>query len=402
MPSATKVFTGYRVLSRSYFHLSILFVFFHDRGFSLPTVELTLAVYGAALAFSGSVTKPLAARLSLTAAVAAGEWLKALGLVLLALPGGLPMAVAGQIVAALGFSLASGTDSALLAEICKRDGADARTWEARSGSLTFAAALVAGVLGAIVYQWSHQAPFVLSAVMSALAALTVPIVGRGLTGAPKKSRDPALADEEAPHRKDPRYSAALRWSAYYTVVRAFVLALFIGFLPYLLYLRLHVSLPLFGVVLGSYTLSGYFTARNGRRAVDRFGARATAAACAALAGAGLLILLWQPNTPGAAVATLALGAGVGAVRPVAVGAIGELLADRPAAERAAALRANEARFAVVNTLLILLAGLLLDRVGFPHVLLGVVVGYLVLAAAAVLALPRATDPEPAAEPATAS
>jgi MFS family permease len=136
--------------------------------------------------------------------------------------------------------------------------------------------------------------------------------------------------------------------------------------------------------------------------VDRFGARATATASASLAGAGLLILLWQPNTAGAAVATLALGAGVGAVRPVAVGAIGELLADRPAAEKAAALRANEARFAAVNTLLILLAGLLLDRVGFPQLLLGVVVGYLALAAAAVLALPRTAAAEnPAKAPVAA-
>ncbi|AWT44531.1 MULTISPECIES: hypothetical protein [Streptomyces] len=392
MLSAPRLFTGYRVLSRSYFHLTILFVFLYDRGLSLPTVELTLAVYGAALALAGPVTKPLAARLSLTGAVATGEWLKAAGLVLLALPGGLPVAIAGQIIAALGFSLASGTDSALLAEVCRRDGADARAWEGRSGSLTFAAALVAGVLGAILYQASHTAPFYLSAAMSALAALTAPLVGRGLEPAVKPTAT-APKDTPAQRAKGPAYAAVLRWSAYYTVVRAFVLALFIGFLPYLLYLRLHVSLPVFGLVLGSYTLSGYFTARYGRAAVDRFGARATATASASLAGAGLLILLWQPNTAGAAVATLALGAGVGAVRPVAVGAIGELLADRPAAEKAAALRANEARFAAVNTLLILLAGLLLDRVGFPQLLLGVVVGYLALAAAAVLALPRTAAAE---------
>ncbi|MCK1822401.1 hypothetical protein MTQ10_23010 [Streptomyces sp. XM83C] len=399
MFTAQRLFTGYRVLSRSYFHLTILFVFLYDRGLSLPTVELTLAVYGAALALAGPATKPLAARLSLTGAVATGEWLKAAGLVLLALPGGLPVAIAGQIIAALGFSLASGTDSALLAEVCRRDGADARLWEGRSGSLTFAAALVAGVLGAILYQASHTAPFYLSAAMSALAALTAPLVGRGLpaTG-PAPAAKPTDTPADRPRSgKGPAYSAALRWSAYYTVVRAFVLALFIGFLPYLLYLRLHVSLPVFGLVLGSYTLSGYFTARYGRTAVDRFGARATATASASLAGAGLLILLWQPNTGGAAVATLALGAGVGAVRPVAVGAIGELLAGRPAAERAAALRANEARFAAVNTLLILLAGLLLDRVGFPQLLLGVVVAYLALAATAVLALPRATAAEPSAQ-----
>ncbi|MGV9275695.1 hypothetical protein [Streptomyces griseosporeus] len=401
MLSAPRLFTGYRVLSRSYFHLTILFVFLYDRGLSLPTVELTLAVYGAALALAGPVTKPLAARLSLTGAVATGEWLKAAGLVLLALPGGLPVAIAGQIIAALGFSLASGTDSALLAEVCRRDGADARAWEGRSGSLTFAAALVAGVLGAILYQASHTAPFYLSAAMSALAALTAPLVGRGLEPAVRPAAT-APKDTPAQRAKGPAYAAVLRWSAYYTVVRAFVLALFIGFLPYLLYLRLHVSLPVFGLVLGSYTLSGYFTARYGRAAVDRFGARATATASASLAGAGLLILLWQPNTAGAAVATLALGAGVGAVRPVAVGAIGELLADRPAAEKAAALRANEARFAAVNTLLILLAGLLLDRVGFPQLLLGVVVGYLALAAAAVVALPRTAAAEtPAKAPVAA-
>ncbi|WP_424212990.1 MFS transporter [Streptomyces sp. BI20] len=400
--SAPRVFTAYRVLSRSYFHLTVLFVFLWDRGFSLPTVEITLAVYGVALALAGVVTRPLAGRLSLTGSVALGEWLKAAGLLLLAVPGGLPVAVLGQVVAAIGFALASGTDSALLGEICRRDGADARLWEARSGSLTFAAALVAGVLGAILYQWSTVTPFILSAVMSALAALVVPIAGRGLAkdaepGARRPAARSAAGSDEGAVPGGAR-SEVLRWSAYYSVVRGFVLALFIGFLPYLLYTRLHASLPVFGLVLGSYTLAGYFTARHGARLAARFGAKNAATAGAALAGLGLLVLLWQPTTIGAAFATLALGAGVGAVRPISVGAISELLADRPAAEKAAALRSNEARFATLNTVLILAAGLLLDQVELRTLLLGVVLAYLALAAIVLIALPAPTREKPAPAP----
>ncbi|MFF1925234.1 hypothetical protein ACFVW8_32275 [Streptomyces sp. NPDC058221] len=378
-------FTAYRVLSRSYFHLTILFVFFYDRDFSLPVVEVALAAYGVTLAVAAVVVKPLAKRLSLTGAVVTGEFLKALGLLLLAAPGGLPVAVVAQVIAALGFSLASGTDSALLAEICRKDGSDARSWESRSGSLTFAAALVAGVLGAIVYQASTLAPFFLSAAMSVLAALTASTIGRG---APAPTSTPPAQPARTAAPSATANGTVLRWSSYYAVVRGFVLALFIGFLPYLLYVRLQVALPVFGLVLGAYTLSGFFTARYGRLAVDRFGARTTAAACAALAGAGLLILLWQPNAGGAAVATVALGAGVGAVRPVSVGAISAVLDGQENTVKAAALRANEARFAVVNTVLVLLAGLALDRVSFPHLLLGITVGYLVLAAVTVAALPR--------------
>nr|BFD87676.1 hypothetical protein StreXyl84_70770 [Streptomyces sp. Xyl84] len=425
MLSPQQRFTAYRVLSRSYFHLTILFVFFYDRGLSLPVVEVALAVYGVTLAVAGVVVGPLARRLGLTGAVAAGECLKAAGLLLLAAPGGLPVAVVAQVVAALGFSLAGGTDSALLAEVCRKDGSDARSWESRSGSLTFTAALVAGVLGALLYQVSSITPFILSAVMSALAALMVTTVGRELGTRTPGDTAPAQSPAHAASRSTahssppapvpaasraadgpdagggpaPASGAVLRWSTYYAVVRGFVLALFIGFLPYLLYVRLHVSLPVFGLVLGAYTLSGYFSARNARRAVDRFGARGTALACAALAGAGLLILLWQVNAVGATLATIALGAGVGAVRPVVVGAIGDALDGLPATVRAGALRTNEARFAALNTVLILLAGLVLDRFGFSSVLLGVTVAYLALATAVVAALPapsRQPDGEPVA------
>ena len=401
MFSAVRRFTAYRILSRSYFHLTILFVYFYNRGLSVPEIECVLAVYGAALALAGPVVRPIAARLSLTATVSLGEALKALGLLLLAVPGGIAVAVVAQVVAALGFSLASGTDSALLAEICRRDGEEARSWESRSGSLTFIAALVAGIAGAVLYQADHAIPFVLSAVMSALAAAVAVSAGRGIDRASASAPvRPGATGTAAPGR-DPHAGTVARWGAYYTVVRGFVLALFIGFLPYLLYVRLHASLPVFGLILGSYTLSGYFSARYGKLLVERFGARGVALLAVALTGLGLLVLVWQENIAGAAIATVALGAGVGGVRPMVVGAVNEALSDRPATERAAALRRNEARFAAFNTVLILLAGLALDRVSFPHLLAGLAVGYLVVAGAVLAALPRpaATDPAAAGEPA---
>ncbi|TDU02215.1 hypothetical protein EDD99_0604 [Streptomyces sp. 846.5] len=407
MSSAVRRFTAYRILSRSYFHLTILFVFFYDRGLSLPGVEAVLAVYGATLALAGPVVRPVAARLSLTAAVSLGEVLKAVGLLLLAAPGGIPVAVVAQVVAALGFSLASGTDSALLAEICRRDGEDARAWESRSGSLTFIAALVAGVAGAVLYQASHNGPFVLSAVMSALAAAMAVSAGRGLDrGSASAAPRPAGAAPAADGRAggNPHAGALRRWAAFYTIVRGFVLALFIGFLPYLLYVRLHAALPVFGLILGSYTLSGYFSARYAKLLTERVGARGTALAAIVLTGAGLLILLWQENVAGAAVATVALGLGVGGVRPMVVGAVNDILADRPATERAAALRANEARFAAFNTVLILLAGLALDRIPFSHLLAGLALGYLLVAGLVLATLPRGNDAaaEPAAAPAPAA
>lgn len=398
MLSGVRGFTAYRILSRSYFHLTILFVYFYDRQLSIPAVEAVLAVYGAALALAGPVVRPIAARLSLTATVGLGEALKALGLLLLAAPGGTPVAVVAQIIAALGFSLASGTDSALLSELCRRDGEDARGWESRSGSLTFIAALIAGIAGAVLYQVGRELPFILSAVMSALAAIVVVSVGRGLEHVAAPAGQPSQA---AAGRRG--FGPVLRWSAFYTVVRGSVLALFIGFLPYLLYVRLHASLPVFGLILGSYTLSGYFSARFAKPLVERLGARGTAVVSVGLTGLGLLVLLWQENVAGAAVATVALGAGVGGVRPMVVGAVNAALADRPALERAAALRGNEARFAAFNTLLILLAGVALDRVPFSHLVAGITAGYLAVAAIVLVALPRPhAAAAPAAQPATAS
>jgi hypothetical protein len=391
MIGSPQLFTLYRFVSRTYFHLTILFVYLMQRPMPLPAVEIVLACYGAALAVAPLVTRRLAGVLSLSRTLSVGETAKAVGLAVLALPAGVVVAVVAQVVIALGFAMASGTDSVVLAELCRAEGEDAKEWEARSSSWTFVAALCAGFVGVVLYPLWHPLPLLLSAVMSGSAALVGVLLGRRLSAvaveasAARPTMTPGadgVLDRETGSR-------VLRWSLYYALTRGFVLALFVGVLPYLLYVRIGVPLAVFGVVLGSFTLAGYLTARYNRAVVGRFGPWLTAVCSVAAVGVAIALLVLLPTAVGAILGTIAMGAAIGYVRPVTVGAIGDALTGRGAGERAAALRANESRFAVLNTLLMLLAALSFGlHLPLGTLLTTLLVAYVVLGIAAVAALPR--------------
>mgnify|MGYP006198143259 CR=1 FL=1 len=174
--SANWAFTTYRVLSRSYFHLPVLWVWLAvEQSISVWGVAVLLALYSGTLTFGAPFAQRLQRRLPPGRSIVLGELTKALGLAVVLLAGDVVAVVAlGQVIGGLGYSLGQGPDSVLLRTFYGDSDDEAAaygTQESRSMSWVFAAVLVAGVAGGFLYDAAPASPFVASVAVTLLAAV---------------------------------------------------------------------------------------------------------------------------------------------------------------------------------------------------------------------------------------
>ncbi|MBO0819466.1 MAG: hypothetical protein J2P26_01295, partial [Nocardiopsaceae bacterium] len=192
---ATRAFYCYRVLSRSYFHLPILWVWFVEgHGERVWATAILLAVYSATLTFGAPLATRLRRFLPGTRSMLTGEVVKIAGLLGLVFAGGdIAGIVAAQLVGGIGYSLAQGPDSVLLRSLFTDDEASEYSrHESRSMSLVFVAVLLAGVAGGYLYSWRPAAPFIASVGTCALAVGAALAMDRlaaatGMTGGSRRT-----------------------------------------------------------------------------------------------------------------------------------------------------------------------------------------------------------------------
>ncbi|MBA2674420.1 MFS transporter [Ramlibacter sp.] len=260
------LFMAYRVVSRLYFHLPVLFLLFWSLRAEYSTVTFLLAVYSASSTLAADIAPRLSRMMASARMVILGEGMKSLGLALLVigtLPGSvsLPMLLVGQVIGGTGFALALAADGGLLRVVAP--GADAKTLgviQGRTQSMMFIATLVAGFIGGVLFD--HEAHWAFYAGISASMASMVVIL---FIAEPQQQAAPAAAAGAPP----PAAPAPLRlsrnqttWVGFYAITRAFALAPFIGLLPLHFALQ-NVDPYLFGLVLGLFTLGGFIVALYG-------------------------------------------------------------------------------------------------------------------------------------------
>jgi MFS family permease len=346
------LFVLYRGLSRAYFHLPILFVFFYASGMPLLAVEILLAAYGVVIILASPLSGRLARRFSLKGIIAIGEVLKVGGVALLALGPDPRTALPGQIIAALGYSLAAGTDSALLSAACKGNADVYRRYESASASALFLAALAGGVTGAALFVQNPTWPFLASAAFSAAALIVVLLMGDAPAPVPgERATPPKLAPRDG------------FWLSYYAISRAFVLAPYIGFLPYLFYVTLSVEVAWFGAILGVYGVAAFLVARSSSALSAKLGTRRLGWMSMGLCAAALGILAVSPTLWGGLVGVLLLGLGGGVIRPVTMANLNTAMQGWTPAMRTVLLSAQESMYGVWNVGILLVGALVLEAFG---------------------------------------
>lgn len=374
---AAQAFYCYRVASRSYFHLPILWVWFVE-GERVPVwaAAVLLAVYSVTLTFGAPLASRLRRSLPGTRSMLAGEAIKIAGLLGLVFAGrNIAGIAAAQLVGGIGYSLAQGPDSVLFRSLYRdEETSEYSTHESRSMSLVFVAVLLAGVAGGYLYTWHPAAPFFASACTCVLAIVAALAMGRlatatGLTGAPGRAAS-ARGASAAGGRPAPRSGLASLtaddwlWMAYYAMVRGLAVASFVALLPMLFFVELHVRVSLFGLVLGSFSLFAYLSGRYGTRVAKSLPDLAVPL-ISAVTLAGSFALFDAANELGVALAGMALlGTVNGVVRPLAMSKL-QSVPNRSAAQRGFVVATMERCYGGFNAIAVIVGGVVAD-VGNLH------------------------------------
>lgn len=350
---------AYRIVSRLYFHLPVLLVFFLLEDFSIFAAEVLLAVFGLAVTVGSAFAPRLRGRLPRKWLVAGGELLKLAGLLLVVATGEVWAAAIGQAVNGLGYAITQMTDASLLAAVAPSKEANARAQSGTQGYM-FLSVLVAGVVGAVMFDADRESVFYASMGAALLAALIVAAVREPAEehapagGAGGKSASDLTADESW-------------WVRYYVILRAVTLAVFVGFLPYLFFEIIEVSLTWFGVVLGIFSLAAFLGARYAVALMDRVGKPPLTLATLLLSLGSMVVFATEPPLGVALVAMLLFGLSAGGVRPLTMSGVG--------ARRGELVPTMERRFGLVNAAILVAGGALLDGTDFQTLMIVLTVAY---------------------------
>lgn len=359
---ATRAFYCYRVLSRAYFHLPILWVWFvESHHIRIWVAAILLATYSATLTFGAPLARRLQQFLPPARSMVLGEIVKVAGLLGLMLAGGHVLAVlAAQLIGGIGYSMAQGPDSVLLRSLYRDDETgDYAGHESRSMSMVFVSVLIAGVIGGYLYSRIPASPFIASMCAGGLAAVAAVIMKRLAVASGMVGSGPGSAPPER-HRQLSVLSAAdWQWMLYYAMVRGLAIAAFVALLPMVFFVDLRVHVSMFGVVLGSFSVFAYLSGRYGTRAVKRLpdplipliSAAVLAGSFTLFASAGVLAV--------ALVGMATLGATSGVVRPLAMSRL-QSIPHRSAAERGAAVATMERCYGAFNAVAVAGGGIVAD------------------------------------------
>lgn len=370
-----RALAAYRIVSRGYFHLSVLFVFLLAFGHSVAAVSLVLAAYGFTMAVSTTLTRDLVARLGPATALVGGELLKGAGLALLALTAdSLPMAILAQAINAVGFSLANTADPVLASRLASAE--RMRSLQASMQSWMFVALLISGVAGGALYLVRPELPIFAGALAALIAAGIAATLRSKTKSAPEQSDPPAVVPEPGKSRMVPSERG---WVTYYVLTRGFMLGAFVGLLPFLIFHLLGVGVLGLTVILAGYSLAAFVMARYSGAVIDRIGLKTMSAATAIALLASFGIFALSGSIVPVVVAMILLGAASGGVRPTTIGELALLARIHRGGTTPGWLIARmEGAFGLCNAAVILFGGLVIQLWSFGTALVCLCVAYVIV------------------------
>jgi MFS family permease len=356
------VFYAYRILSRAYFHLPILFIYFHRSIQDVLTLEIALSVYAFTIAAFSNFSNFLFRIFGrLRYVVAAGEILKGIGLFLLLFSNHFTCIIIGQFIGGLGFAICIGADSSLLrSQYGEQELSAYQKVESYSVSMVFPSLFLAGVIGSILYGMRPATPFFISIAMTILAAIMIMKF---------KEKKPFI-QKTTDKSKVRIFSASLfLWVLYYVVTRASIVALFIGLLP--LYLEKSVKLPasLFGVFLGVFSVMAFWGARYSAKWINEKSKLIISFLMTFILTIGIFTFVLFQNKFLAFLGIALLGASAGVVRPLVYTQLNK--APLTSFERTELLSKMETVYGYVNGFLLIVVGVIIKYSSLYYALISV-------------------------------
>jgi predicted MFS family arabinose efflux permease len=362
----------YRISSRLYFHLPILFVYFFMKGIPVWQIEILLAVYGVMISLTSQVSVTLMRFLKQKSVIALGEFIKGLGLLIIIWDTNFWYALVGQIVTGVGYSLAAGTDSSLLRTLCsKREAGLYQKVESGSASYMFLSALTAGIIGSVLFGYEQHWAFYAGIAANLVAMLMILLIREEAVPKAAGTGEKASAGTALSFHSLQKF-----WMSYYSISRAFTLAPFVGFLPFYFFTTLQISLYWIGVVLSLFSVAAFLSARYMVRWSERFGSRAMTMTAMGLLLISMLLFGLSDQLWVGLVAITLMGISSGGVRPLTISNLNRT--EMSPSQRTSLLSTMERQYGVWNASLLLGGGYVIYKFGFQPLMLSMAGLYVML------------------------
>lgn len=262
--SNVEIFIYYRVISRLYFHLPVIFLIFWSLRIDYISIMLITATYGLSSNLAMIIIKYISNIFTPKIIIIIGELLKALGLFLVFLgiyPGDVSLTsiIVGQIFGGIGFSISLSADSGLIKQITKEKPNDFLRIQSKTQSLMFMATLIAGFIGGVLFQYNISWPLIAGIFVSIISIVFINLINSENDIDNNKSYQNDYLEKISKDTK--------KWIYYYAAFRAFALAPFVGLLPLFFSIR-NLDPYLFGFVLGLFTLGGFIFSLYGFKVIN--------------------------------------------------------------------------------------------------------------------------------------
>ena len=369
----------YRILSRMYFHLPVLFVFFYSEKIEIFKIELLLAAYAVTISIFGKVRLYIMKYFKYKYIISVGEVLKACGLLIIIIKPSFNMFLIGQIITGIGFSFATGTESMLLKKIYPNSlNSEYSKIESSSISYMFISTLFAGIIGSIIFTFNSSGVFILSAITSVLAAIFILFLA--------ETPQPSLLNKNKKNKQTKdlielnNYNISF-WIYNYALTRAFNLSLFIGFLPYYYFIELQINIYFFGLILGFFNIFAFISARYITRWSEKSNSNLIVIMPIALSFLSMLIFSISEDIYISLIAISLMGLSSGGVRPLTISKLNSQSSMHPNV-----FAEMEKKFSYWNTTLLILGGLIISIWSFS--LLMIIFSFLYLSLLILLFLKR--------------
>lgn len=366
------IFYAYRILSRMYFHVIVLFIFLYQIGFGLFNSSLLVSIYGLVLSLSGMLTGRISHRLSFKTSLIIGEFLKLAGVYLI-ITGTIQTSVdfmvvaLGQALGGLGFGLCISRDTEIVtSDKTFTDSAKLTAILFKSQGLMFISTFVAGFVGIILYSHDEHLPFYFSIGAQLLTCFVLIFF---ISDNSEKTASKGAAAAEPPAVDEAANSnRILFWTCYYAVVRSLSLAPFLVFLPFY-FIQLLMDPYLFAILLSLFSLFAFISALKYQRIMSTLGLNMTflvMTGAMIVAFAIFTLTIIRPNLFTNVLYPLLLaisifGFGSGCVRPISLENL--KLGELSKASRIHVLTRMEIFFGIFNTAFIIIGATIILELG---------------------------------------
>lgn len=338
----------YRIFSRAYFHLPFMVIFLYKLNFSLITIEIIMAVYGLAvftytkLPANVKPTSYLPSKYNLLVS----ECIKFIGMILIITTQNFTGICFSQILLGLGYGIAAGGDTRIINYHID----DGGKFQAKSNSLMFAALLIAGLIGSVLFSIDIRLPFLASGLADVITCIVCFIL-------PNEPGKLEISTINKPNRKLSMQEKSL--VCVYCLTRGIILTYFTGFLPYHLFIDLQIPVYGFILILTSYTFLGNISSNFIAGKLKSDYAVKIMNICLLLS----IILYFFDNLVLIIIATILLGLTSGATRPICMTGLRNINSNIVHVSNI-----MESIYSVINIVLLVLGGILYQHYGFRIIL----------------------------------